>query len=197
MTTYIPAYKQAPNSSCSAQLSSAPPPGSIMAYFGGGNNSGSGDPDGWVIADGTPRSNASDKRYDYIANVLLIGTISGSTYTPPDLRGAFLRGAKRQASSSYGSYAQDVKTSQNHATEKHNHGISDPGHNHGTKTNVFGANGSGYTVLTTETRPIGSYSHLVEIYSSATGITINDTSTNVHDNETRPYNFGVNWIIKL
>ena len=96
MATYTPAYKQNPNNQSTNPLSIGPPPGSIMAYFAGGDsaNGSSSDPDGWIICDGVPRTNGNDGRYNYLS-ALGIGSLNGYTYTPPDLRGAFLRGAKR------------------------------------------------------------------------------------------------------
>lgn len=220
MTTYTPAYKQMPNSACSTQLSLAPPPGSIMAYFGGGNTAGASDPEGWVIADGTARSNAGDGRYNFIANELKIGTIGGTNYTPPDLRGAFLRGGKRGATTSYGSFASDMPAngqpvSQTHATQTHNHGINDPGHKHildpfndnfdtvgGTPgDDNFGLANSALNDTDANTRMSEWHAPRPKLYdwirNNTTGITINNSNTSVDANETRPYNFVVNWIIKL
>jgi hypothetical protein len=174
-----------------------------MAYFGGGNTAGSGDPEGWVIADGTSRSNASDGRYNFIANILKIGTISGSNYTPPDLRGAFLRGGKRGATSGYGSYASDMPSgqpvSQTHATQTHTHGITDPGHVHNSKSAAVGGSSSTVSLRHMVYQVSGDYvyNNITEIKNNATNISINNSTTSVNDDETRPYNFAVNWIIKL
>jgi len=65
-----------------------PPVGSIMEYLG------ATDPDGWIICNGTARTNNQDGRYNAL-NSLAIGTGGSgiSNYTPPDLRGKFLIGA--------------------------------------------------------------------------------------------------------
>jgi hypothetical protein len=194
-----------------------PPPGSIIAYFGGGNTAGANDPDGWVIADGTARSDAADGRYNYIANVLKIGTITGSSYTPPDLRGAFLRGSRRGASSGYGTYANNIDnsaqpTSQAHATEVHAHSITDVDHSHPfhifnddfnnfgnlSGTNRFGVINT-YVVQTSDSLTSKwGFNPNEAVLNNKSGITTtNDSNKNTHANETRPYNFSVNWIIKL
>ena len=95
--------------------------GTVCAYLG------STDPDGWVICDGITR-NVSDNRY---ANLVTmgIGTGNANSYTPPDYRGAFLRGSNKgtanaTAGTTYGSRAPDLKNSQNHMTETHTHTAS-------------------------------------------------------------------------
>jgi len=65
-----------------------PPVGSIMRYLG------TNDPDGWIICNGTARTNNQDGRYNAL-NSLGIGSGGSGTsnYTPPDLLGKFLIGA--------------------------------------------------------------------------------------------------------
>jgi hypothetical protein len=58
-----------------------------------------------------------------------IGTGNANSYTPPDYRGAFLRGSNKgtanaTAGTTYGSRAPDLKNSQNHMTETHTHTAS-------------------------------------------------------------------------
>jgi microcystin-dependent protein len=102
-------------------ISITPPTGSITAYLG------NTDPDGWVICDGITR-NVSDSRYANLVT-MVIGTGNANTYTPPDYRGAFLRGSNKgtsttTANTTYGSRAPDLKNSQNHMTETHSHSAS-------------------------------------------------------------------------
>lgn len=182
---YFSAYAQTPNTACSTQFSIAPPPGSIMAYLGGGNATGSGDPAGWVIADGTVRTDAGDGRYNYIASTLGIGSRSGSNYTPPDLRGCFMRGAKRAATITPGSNSNNVgvvqtdeiKSTSVNTTQANvpfcaaNGWLSVP---NGTNYNFYvqGDDGPAFD---------HPHSHSVSFGSGT---------------ETRPYNIAVNWIIK-
>uniref|UniRef100_A0A6C0LBP0 Uncharacterized protein n=1 Tax=viral metagenome TaxID=1070528 RepID=A0A6C0LBP0_9ZZZZ len=102
-------------------ISITPPASSITAYLG------NTDPDGWVICDGIQR-NVSDSRYTNLVT-MAIGTGTANAYTPPDYRGAFLRGSNKgtanaAATTTYGARAPDLKSSQNHITETHSHGAS-------------------------------------------------------------------------
>jgi hypothetical protein len=97
------------------------PVGSINGYLG--NN----DPPGWVIADGVQRDNTSGI-YTNLYN-LGVGSVSTNYYTPPNYKGAFLRGT--------GNLSQDssflgpaLNTFQNMGVVSHTHGVSDPGHTH-------------------------------------------------------------------
>jgi hypothetical protein len=157
-----------------------PPTGSIIAYLG------TTDPSGWVIADGTARSNTGG-----LYNALLtasIGTQTGSTYTPPNYNGAFLRGIGTSPSTTYAG-PTTVGTSQTDMFGAHNHGITEP------------TDGHAHTLPLGETRQLaqgnywssyGTGFNVVSEYSK-TGITINNSG----GTETRPFNYGVNWIIKL
>jgi microcystin-dependent protein len=68
------------------------PPGSIIQYMG------TAEPDGWIICDGTSRSN-TDGKYNRLIN-LNIGTSGGTntTYTPIDLVNKFLMSSANTAS---------------------------------------------------------------------------------------------------
>jgi len=65
-----------------------PPVGSIMEYLG------TNDPDGWIICNGTARTNNQDGRYNAL-NSLGIGSGGSGTsnYTPPNLQNQFTIGA--------------------------------------------------------------------------------------------------------
>ena len=97
------------------------PYGTIIGYLG------STDPDGWVICDGITR-NVSDSRYANLVT-MAIGTGTANAYTPPDYRGAFLRGSNKgtanaTANTTYGALAPDLKSQQTHMTETHSHSAS-------------------------------------------------------------------------
>ena len=166
------------------------PIGSIIAYMG------TTDPTGWVICDGVARSNA-DGRYDTLY-AMGIGTVIASNYTPPNYMGAFLRGTgtnQTYSGPSLNSSQTDSYKSHDHTITDsgHNHGITDPGHRHSTS----GTTGNYYTYgnnnsLSTFGTNTGSSTTGITINSSTTGITINSNG----NSETRPYNFGVNWIIR-
>lgn len=176
------------------------PPGCIMAY------AASTSPTGWLICNG-----AAVSRYDCWSLFAVIGTQFGAgdgvnTFNLPDYRGAFLRGT-----GSTGVYVgPDLNESQAHATQTHNHlatsTVTDPGHNHSTSDAYWSSDYS---------QPSGTYqgsnhnddtnngllTRTVTSSTSTTGVTVATTvansTTSVNVNETRPYNFGINWIIKI
>ncbi len=182
-----------------ASVSTSPPPGSIMAYLG------TSDPDGWVIADGNQRTNGADGRYNNLVSAPLSigsGSLNGN-YTPPDYRGAFLRGAgKNGTDTSY--EGGSVGAKQQHATQNHTHTVTDPGHGHNYSYGWPGtaADTSRYFWSNTlsnrgELTNASTLNSLLSITSNTTGITLGNSFTSSNANETRPYNYGVNWIIKL
>lgn len=174
-------------------VSIAPPIGSIVAY------TVSNSPDGWFICDGS-----SVNRVVYAQLFAVIGTTFGSgdgftTFNLPNYQGAFLRGTGTN-----GVYSGPaLNSSQNHATQTHTHiassVVTDPGHTHTQTTinddfNNSGANPPGFASDSAGSRTWSNIS------TSTTGITVATTiansTTNVNVDETRPYNFGVYWIIK-
>ena len=161
-------------------------------------------PLGWLVCDG-----AEINRYSYKELFAIIGTTFGSgdgstTFNLPNYQGAFLRGT-----GTGGGYSGPAaNTSQAHATQTHNHTatttITDPGHTH-TQTNynddynnssTAGQIGLGFSKDAGIDSPVVN----TNISQSNTGVTASTTVANstvsVNANETRPYNFGVYWIIK-
>jgi microcystin-dependent protein len=185
------------------------PPGCVMAYVA------STSPTGWLICNG-----AAVSRYDYWSLFAVIGTQFGegdgsTTFNIPDYRGAFLRGTGYGSNETY--EGPDLNESQNHATQRHSHlatsTVSDPGHVH-TQTTVNNdfdtTNDIGYPVNSTKPSAAAydagsDITWTNTINSSLTGVTvstevqpsISNGTTYVNADETRPYNFGINWIIKI
>ena len=170
------------------------PPGSIMPYIGAAA------PDGWALCDGAPLP----------ANAKVLIAMVGSN--APDLRGFFLRGAGTNTVTGYTSnVGPNLKTPQAEAVKAHNHSasVTDPGHTH-TYGDVYqtekkGNTNAGKTPTVTTPDDIGTnsgvdkdnagYEMSRNSESSKTGISVsiaNNTGT-----ETRPINYGVNYIIKL
>ena len=84
--------------------------------------------------------------------------------------------------------------------------VSDPGHTHtqGTINDDFNSTGSyngNYTTPSFANHDGTGTKTWSNINSVTTGITVATTVANsttyVDPNETRPYNFGINWIIKI
>jgi microcystin-dependent protein len=174
------------------------PSGMISPY--GGTSA----PTGWLLCDG---SNVS--RTDYASLFTAIGTAFGSgngstTFSLPDLRGRFIRGrdgdtnrdpdrASRTAMSSGGNTGDNVGSVQGDATAvnglsataasngNHNHNVtSDANSTAGATRAWYSGNDTGTTTEVTSTD--GEHSHTITLDSS--------------NNETRPLNAYVNFIIK-
>lgn len=176
----------------------SPPIGSIIAY------TVSTSPLGWLICDGT-----AVNRNTYAALFNIIGTTFGSgdnanTFNLPNYKGAFLRGTGTN-----GNYSgPNLNTSQYHATQTHSHTatsmVNDPGHAHTQYTinDDFNNSGSSYAGTTPSFPKSDSAGTKTwdNINSHSTGLTVSTTignnTTSVDANETRPYNYGVYWIIK-
>lgn len=177
----------------------APPVGSITAYTVASS------PDGWLICDGTEVS-----RTIYSTLFSVIGTTFGygdneTTFNLPNYKGAFLRGTG--VNGNYSGPA--LNTSQSHATQTHSHSaistVSDPGHAHSQSTindDFNNSGGNNYTTAIPSFPPLDSAGSKTwsNINNNSTGVTVStsvgNSSTNVDVNETRPYNYGVYWIIK-
>lgn len=177
----------------------ASPIGSITAYTLAIS------PPGWLICDGSEIS-----RVTYASLFAVIGTSFGTgnnstTFNLPNYQGAFLRGTGTN-----GIYSGPaLNTSQSHATQTHTHTassvVTDPGHSHNFTDNYFAENiGGGPNNLfgtsagTDNDNTLRSIANTTN--SASTGISVSTTiansTTSVNANETRPYNFGVYWIIK-
>jgi hypothetical protein len=176
------------------------PAGSIASYLG------TTDPDGWVICDGAART-VTDARYTYVL-AMGIGSGTVNNYTPPDYRGAFLRGSGTNGTNS--TYAGPTNgTSQTDDITSHTHTLTDPGHTHVLDVRTSGGQQTSFKTLgfswnsvnnlyQTKTSLYYSSSVMCElgqnsILSSSSSLSI----ANYGDTETRPVNFGVNWILKL
>jgi microcystin-dependent protein len=199
-------YLMAPHSYTEAPVLSfgrANPPGSIIAY------TMETAPIGWLICDGS-----AVNRVIYAALFSVIGTTFGSgdgqfTFNLPDYRGAFLRGSRTGANGYSGPLTNSYQADE---IEQHNHiaNVIDPGHIH-TQTSANddynGSGGNNYPNLKLPSFaqydlapgvvPSNSTDTKVwteNINSRTTGISV--TISNTGSTETRPYNYGVVWLIK-
>ena len=166
------------------------PTGSIMPFIG------TVAPNGWLLCDG--------KTFPDNASTANLKALLGST-TTPNLHGMFLRGTGTAASGKagpalkavqqddLGSHLHDINLNTNNAgSHSHTTGFANddyngtPGNNqqvnhNGLEDDTFGANNR-----TLPTNAAGDHSHNVSGNTATTGGT-----------ETRPINYGVNYIIKL
>lgn len=162
------------------------PTGTIMAYIG------STAPEGWLLCNGTSfPDNATNAK---------LKALLGSTNTP-DLRAMFLRGT----GTGNGKTGPDLKTVQQDDTKSHLHNVNLNTNNwgeHSHPQNVtvsyekggtgtrsdYDSDASGLRTFSqgVNTEPAGAHSHTVIGNTASTGGT-----------ETRPINYGVNYIIKI
>lgn len=199
------------------------PVGTILAYIG----SSTVDPPGWVIANGSERTNGgSDLRYSGLRG-LSIGSGTDASYTPPKLDALFLRGIGTQTYNNIQYGGSLYKNSIQHTVLAHNHTGTAAEHTHdtsrATSNTQSGSSGApAYGLVTigngpTETaqnpenyQPSVVYVTGLIVKNATPTVTFSDDGYNSNnkfitdytdstDNtiETRPFNYGVVWIIKL
>lgn len=171
------------------------------------------DPSGYVIADGIERTNGADGRYNNLIDLTIgLGTLTknAASYTPINLKAAFLRSTGSRTTNSYTGPA--IKTYQNSSTGKHSHAASSYPHSHTTSSTAGAdANNTRYQVgvgivdgTNTESGDntnADNEGNVYDLYSvtfknadTQTGYT---TLYGDDDDETAPFCYGVNWLIKL
>tara|TARA_R110001583_G_scaffold190848_1_gene355433 strand:- start:2129 stop:2983 length:855 start_codon:yes stop_codon:yes gene_type:complete len=156
------------------------PTGSIMPYIG------TTAPAGWVLCNGQPL-NVINGSADLM---VLVGA------NAPDLQGMFLRGTGTNPVNSQA--GPTLKTTQGDGFKSHNHSGStslDGVHTHTSTDVVRNTGGTSYNISGGErfaSNGTTSYSRT----SSSDG-NHNHSISNDGTNETRPVNYGVNYIIKL
>lgn len=165
------------------------PTGSIMPFMG------TVAPEGWALCNGTALPLTAT------ALKAMIGA------NAPDLQGMFLRGAGANSNPTYKDQpGPALNTFQDDTFQAHNHpaSVNDPGHTHGYGDIFYSEGGKGGTVDVTSGIGINGNTDNdnkgLEIRrttdGSGTGITVSTGNSGV-GNETRPINYGVNYIIKL
>lgn len=191
------------------------PVGTILAYIG----SDTSDPPGWIIANGTTRTNGgSDLRYNALIG-LSIGSGTAGSYTPPNLQALFLRGIGSQTYSSILYTGSTYKTNTQHRLLTHSHTASVGSHTHTTtpstsSTSIGSAAAPAYGFgklttsgagnVTTDTSPntdnfFPNLKHVTGLIvkSAQPAVTVDNYNGSDASTETRPFNYTVVWIIKL
>lgn len=175
------------------------PAGTILPFAGPVANI----PDGYLACDGSEH-NISNYPALFDAIETSWGGNGSSTFRVPDLRGQFLRGldqgsgndpdAGGRTAKNGGNSGDAVGSFQGDEFKSHNHGVSDPGHNHanGDYKYLLRSNGRDTTPSRDNTSGEPDVIHKGEIQTSTTGITINARG----GSETRPKNAAVFYIIK-
>lgn len=169
------------------------PTGSIMPFIG------TIAPNGWLLCDG--------KSFTDDVTTAALKALLGSTNTP-NLNGMFLRGT---GSASSGHSGPTLKTVQQDDFKEHLHGVnintnSAGTHNHNENNNgynrVLGISG-GFTVTGTDNKNGWGVEEPDLVYSAKIGNdgahthNVNGVTNSYGGTETRPINYGVNYIIKI
>lgn len=147
--------------------------GTIVAYVG------IYPPIGWAMCDGSA--------YDAVANPFLDKALGYPTQKNlPNLNAFFLRGSET-APSNLNYQGGNVRSMNNDSIKSHNHTTSERNHSHG------------YYRLVDISISYGDTQGLIGSGSSTTtdNTTIGVTIDNTGESETRPFCYGINYIIKL
>jgi hypothetical protein len=170
------------------------PTGTVVAYIG------TEAPTGWMFCNGTPIPNTP-----YYAN---LKTMLGNATTTPGLNGMFLRAI---GTAQNGRTGPKLMQGQQDSFESHNHGVgslalsTDGNHSHNPGSNgyiyVLKKDGTG-TPTATDNNDNGGNEPTISSASPITAggshtHTISGATNTSGDTETRPINWGVNWIIKI
>ena len=171
------------------------------------------DPSGYVIADGIERTNGEDGRYNNLIDLTIglgILTKNAASYTPINLKAAFLRSAGSQTiTNSYSGPA--IKNYQHTAIEKHSHTGSSVIHTHKNRSiedslpnNTSGAIGIGMiNGSNTEEGTNSDQNNEMNVFNLYDVALVQASAQDGHTNtfgsgtETAPFCYGVNWLIKL
>ncbi|UAM98357.1 phage tail protein [Polaribacter litorisediminis] len=171
-----------------AKADNGAPTGSIMPFVG------TTAPEGWALCDGSSIASVTDGA----ALRALIGDFT------PDLRGVFLRGTGANAKTGYTNYeGPNLKEFQKDENKEHLHNVD-------INTSMEGEHSHEETNTTVISSPIG-YLTGPTVRSFLSAAQVSTPQTDVQENhnhnvkgetensgtESRPVNFGVNYIIKL
>lgn len=175
-------FQYAPYAMSAFSAANGVPTGAIMPFVGEADDI----PKGWVLCDGRDLNSIDGSG----ALIELVGNYA------PDLQGMFLRGTG--TSPVNGQDGPDLGDTQNDAFKTHDidaEAATDPGHKHRLTINVLSTPGENYVIRSNTisgkleedhwTSNDGAHSHEITGKSEGGGA------------ETRPVNYGVNYIIKL
>jgi hypothetical protein len=184
-------------------ISIVPPTGGIMGFLG------IVDPPGWVIMDGKQRDNTSG----IYNNLLLmgIGGLDGIYYCPPNYQGSFLRGIGTSPNAPSGqayvgpsnvnSYQTDAVQDEGYITtltpaagDKLMTGLS---FSYGQSGSLFAGNTGSQYAITLSFYGFNSSLIQIQMVPSVFNQHVNTSFNGNKASETRPYNYGIIWILKL
>lgn len=179
------------------------PTGSIMPYVG------TTAPAGWLLCDGS--AIPAGVFYDQL-RIILGGTAGDNSTRLPDLRGLFLRGAGNQTVNSVSIGGNTLRTIQDQQVGSHNHAqqgtlttSSNGAHQHNIYTwqggNILSSQ-SGATIKAEGVEPVATGNNDAQYSTDQQGahthtVTLSGNTAANSGTDTRPVNFGVNYIIKI
>jgi len=181
----------------SVYLPATAPTGSIAPYLY------SFEPEGWIFCDGVQRTN-TDNRYNTLISLGIGSGTPGNSYTPPTLNAAFLRGTGTDSTSTYS--GPSLKAFQEQQIIDHGHSFGNHAHTTVDSTTksyglaVTGKNtGRGFDATVNEYNIRNNWLKLNDATTTSVQLTAETYSVRnpTGGDETRPYNYGVNWILKL
>ena len=155
---------------------------------------GTSAPSGWLACDG-----AAVSRTTYATLFSAIGTTWGAgdgstTFTLPDLRGAFLRGSGTSSLDPSSPRAVGSFQAEAYASHTHSNSLSDPGHAHTQYGNTQGSFATGTAGSVARVADFSSGDRNGTTSSVGTGISLSNAASG--GAETRPDNYALLYIIK-
>lgn len=162
------------------------PTGSIMPYIG------TTAPQGWVLCDGRSLSSISGSA----ALIALVGS------SAPNLQGMFLRGTGTSSVNSQAGPALKATQNEDFKSHLHNDGTlrTDTTGDHSHSTGNIPNGAEGYVAAFNDSNEVFKWGNTGSVTSSTAGSHSHDVTGNTGSTgglETRPVNYGVNYIIKL
>jgi microcystin-dependent protein len=166
------------------------------------------------LCDGSVYDATSNKFYQELFNVIgnQFGGTNNTNFKVPDYRGAFLRGSGTNGVAGYTTYTgQALNAPQAHATQTHTHTATQEVHKHQIKFKgngnnavqsgggsiLFNPNGTSFGSPSTITLNTGQeINNGAQFENIAPAITVANSTTSVDANETRPFSYSVNYLIK-
>jgi len=185
------------------------PVGMIIQY------TGATAPSGWLLCNGAAYNASTNQIYQELFNVIgnQFGGTNNTDFKVPDYRGSFLRGAGTNGVTGYTVYeGQALNTPQAHATQTHTHGATQAVHTHTVRFKGNGNNsvqtGGGNILFNPNAASFGSPNTIdiktgqrldngTQFEDIAPAITVANSTTSVNANETRPFSYSVNYLIKF
>jgi len=185
------------------------PVGMVIQY------TGATAPTGWLLCNGTAYNASTNPIYQELFNVIgnQFGGTNNTDFKVPDYRGSFLRGTGTNGVTGYTVYeGQALNTPQAHATQTHTHTATQAVHTHTVRFKGNGNSavqtGGGSVLFNPNATSFGSPDQIdiqtgqrinngTQFENVQPAITVANSTTSVNADETRPFSYSVNYLIKF